>query len=431
LIRNILHTFGTRSVSAVINFLIAIVISQYLGPEGKGEQGIIIATITFLLVFSNLVGGGTLVYLVPRYNISVLILPSYAWSLLISILAYWILLIFDIVNPDMALHISILSFVTACASIHSTLLIGRKMINSANLINLIQPVIIILSLLLFFLVLNTRTVEAYIYSLYISFSFSLLISLFYVIKTFEKITLQPFAEYLMIIRELFRLGFLNQMAHITQIMSFRLSYYFLEELHGEASVGIYSNGIQLMESIWLISKSISLVQYAQIANTEDKKYSQMLSVNLLKAGSLMSLVFIIPLLVFPESFYLFLFGEGFAGLKQVIWILAPGVLIYNISIILGHYFSGTGKYYVNTIASSIGLVVSLGLYIVLIPEYAIAGAGIAASVSYAVTSAVVMAFFLRDARTSIHSFFLTSQDISLIKDILLTRITKHNRNENL
>jgi O-antigen/teichoic acid export membrane protein len=198
-------------------------------------------------------------------------------------------------------------------------------------------------------------------------------------------------------------------------MSFRLSYYFLELYHGEASVGIYSNGIQIMESIWLISKSISMVQYARIANTEDNKYSQVLSVRLLKASFIVSLVCIVPLVLLPEAFYLWLFGEGFSGVKEVIWILAPGVLVYNISLILGHYFSGIGKYYVNTIASSAGLVVSLILFVMLIPAYVEAGAGIAASISYLVTSLVVLIFFVRESKMGSEFFTISNDDFNLIR----------------
>lgn len=417
MINKILNTFGTRSLSAVINFLIAIAVSQYLGPNGKGEQGIIIATIAFVLVFSNLVGGGTLVYLVTRYKFSVLLLPSYLWSLLISIFAFGILFIFKIVDQQFILHICALSVLNSFTNIHSTLLIGREKIKAANLVSLAQPLIVILSLLVYFLLLKEESITAYIHSLYFAFGGSLLISIIYMAKTFGKLSFHPVGEYLGVIRELFRLGFMNQMAHITQMMSFRLSYYFLELYHGEASVGIYSNGIQIMESIWLISKSISLVQYARIANTDDKKYSQELTVKLLKAGFLISLVCIIPLLILPESFYLFIFGKGFTGVKEVIWILAPGVLVYNFSIILGHYFSGTGKYHVNTIASSIGLVVSIILFTALIPSYVTIGAGIATSISYAVTSFVVLIFFMREAKISTSSFLLTTEDLNVIRGL--------------
>ncbi len=69
----ILNTFGTRLISAILNLLIAVVISRFLGPEGKGEQGLIIATIAYVLVFANLMGGGAIVYLTPRFHYAIII----------------------------------------------------------------------------------------------------------------------------------------------------------------------------------------------------------------------------------------------------------------------------------------------------------------------------------------------------------------------
>lgn len=418
LFSKILNTFGTRSISAVINFMIAISVSQYLGPDGKGEQGIIITTIAFVLVFSNLVGGATLVYLIPRYKFSLLALPSYLWSLMISFAAYLLLWFFEIVDQQFILHICLLSVLNSFTNIHTTLLIGREKIKASNLVSLAQPVVTIMALLWFFLIAGEENITAYIKAIYLAFGTSLLISSVYVYSLFGMIRLHAPASYAKVLHELFSLGFMNQLAHITQMMSFRLSYYFLEQFHGDASVGIYSNGIQIMESVWLISKSISLVQYARIANTTDRAYSQELSVQLLKAGILISAVSIVPFLVLPESFYLFIFGQGFAGVKTVIWVLAPGVLVYNFSIILGHYFSGTGKYWVNTLASTTGLIVSIVLFYLLIPVYQSSGAGMATSISYGVTSLVVLIFFILESQLAGKDFLFGKKDMLILKSML-------------
>ena len=189
MINKILNTFGTRSLSAVISFLIAIVVSQYLGPEGKGEQGIIIATIAFVLVFSNLVGGATLVYLVPRYKFSLLLLPSYIWSILISAIAFLLLWGFRVVENEFIIHISILSIINSFTNIHATLLIGKEKIKASNLISLSQPLIVILSLLAYFIIFDNKSISAYIQALYFAFGGSLLISIYYLSKTFGRISL--------------------------------------------------------------------------------------------------------------------------------------------------------------------------------------------------------------------------------------------------
>ncbi len=96
--RNILNTFGTKGITAVINLAIAIILSQVLGASGKGEQGLIVTTIAFMLVFANLIGGATLVYFTPRLSHSALILPSYLWSVLTAFISYILLQTFPIID---------------------------------------------------------------------------------------------------------------------------------------------------------------------------------------------------------------------------------------------------------------------------------------------------------------------------------------------
>ena len=392
----ILNTFGARALAAVINLLIAIVLSQYLGPAGKGIQSLIITTITFVLVFANLVGGATLVYLVPRHAPSLLILPSYLWTVIVSIISYFVLLLFPIIDQSLILHICILSILNSFVSINTSVLIGKEKIRISNLISLIQPVVLIFSLLIFFTLKDKPGALEYIYGLYFSFGLTMLVSFVYYIKFCGRIRLYRVSEYGKIAVDMVRYGILNQVAHITQMLSFRLSYYVLDHYHGEAALGVYSNGISLAESIWLIAKSISLVQYARISNTDNRPESARLTVRLIKFSVVASLLILIPLMLLPSSFYVFIFGQGFSDTRMVIWTLAIGVLVYNFSILTGHYFSGTGRYQINAIASSLGLAASVILYFTLIPKFSLAGAGWATSLSYLITTIILVILFNRE-----------------------------------
>jgi O-antigen/teichoic acid export membrane protein len=316
--------------------------------------------------------------------------------LIISLLSMPVLSVFNLLDREFILHACLLSALNSFTAIHTSLLIGKEKITIANRIGLVQPVLIILSLAFFLFVMEWKDIWAYILALYISFIISLVISYFYMIRLIGPIVFRSFSDYLGLMGEMFRYGILNQVAHITQMLSFRMSFYFLDRFHGEAAVGVYSNGISLAESIWLIAKSISLVQYARISNSDDRDYSQNLTVQLMKASMVLSLFVLIPLLVFPANFYAFIFGEGFAGVRSVIWSLAGGVIVYNMSFLMGHYFSGTGRYQVNAIASSAGLLVSVILFYLLIPRYENSGAGIATSISYMVTTLILIIIFIRD-----------------------------------
>jgi O-antigen/teichoic acid export membrane protein len=423
----ILNTFGARALTAVINLLIAIILSQYLGPAGKGVQSLIITTITFVLVFANLVGGATLVYLVPRHTPSLLILPSYLWTILVSIISYLVLLIFPVVDTSLILHICILSVLNSFVSINTSVLIGREKINTSNLISLIQPFLLILSLLLFFRMKAEPGITDYIYSLYLSFGITVLISFGYYFKHCGRIIIHSIKDYRQVAFEMVRYGILNQVAHITQMLSFRLSYYVLDHFHGEAAVGVYSNGISLAESIWLISKSISLVQYARISNTDNRAEAAKLTVRLIKFSVVASLIILIPLMLLPSTFYEFIFGNGFSDTRMVIWTLAVGVLVYNFSILTGHYFSGTGRYQVNALASSLGLIASVILYFTLIPRFSLAGAGLATSLSYLITTVILMILFNRENKGWYKDLWPSRGDLAQIKGELSSMMQKKKR----
>jgi len=413
-LNKILNTFGTRLLSAMLNLLITILISQFLGPEGKGEQGIIIATIAYILVFVNLMGGSAIVYLVPRFPVSVIILPAYLWTVLTSILFYGFLQLSTLVSEGMIIHVCILSAISAFTTINSSVLIGKEKIAISNLVNFIQPLIITLLLIVFFFYLGKNTIESYIISLYISFSAGFIVSLIYLKRFTDKFELADISSYKTIISNLFRYGLLNQLAHIFQLLSFRMSYYWLEQTYSSAEVGIYSNGTSLVESIWLISRSICLVQYARIANSADLEYSQKLTLQLNWASLIISFIGLLFMVILPSRFFIFLYGEGFGEVSSVIRALAPGVLFFNTALIIGHYFSGIGKYYVNTISSFAGLLFAVLFFRLLIPVYGITGAGWATTISHLITSLTVVWFFSRESKIKLKNSFPSMTDIKLI-----------------
>lgn len=401
----ILNTFGTRLVSAILNLLIAIVISRLLGPEGKGAQGIIIATIAYILVFANLMGGGAIVYLTPRFHFAIILIPAYVWSLITGTLFFGILYFFDLVNPQIVVHVCLLSIINAFTSINSSLLIGKEKISASNLIALVQPLVIVISLFVFFFILSQNTIQSYITSLYIAFGISFMVSVFYLQKFAGIFRIGVLAEYVEIIQKMLRYGILNQLAHIFQLLSFRMSFYWLEQVFSEAEVGVYSNGTSLIESIWLISRSISMVQYARISNTDDIKYAQKLTINLTFAAMIASFALLLVMVFLPPELFVFVYGKGFADVGRVIQSLAPGVLFFNIALIMGHYFSGIGKYHINTIASFAGLIISIILFSIMIPTMGILGAGWATSISYVFTSLIVLLFFVRESKFGFREFF--------------------------
>jgi O-antigen/teichoic acid export membrane protein len=196
------------------------------------------------------------------------------------------------------------------------------------------------------------------------------------------------------------------------MLSFRLSYYFINYYVSKSAVGIYSNAISIIESIWLISRSISMVQNARIANSTDIDYSVKITLNLLKISFLLVLLAVIVLLFIPAGFYQFVFGEEFGEIRTVIVSISPGILLFSTSFILSGLYSGTGNYHYNTIASIIGLALTIALAFLLIPGYGLIGAGITASVSYIATVAVKFYILIKIFKVKPGDTLIRKKDIS-------------------
>ncbi len=396
MVRKILGNFGVRLISAIVNLMIAVVVSQYLGASGKGEQSLVLTMIAIVTIFDNMVGGASIVYLTNKLRIRELFVASYLWTLIVSVFSYIVLVLVELVPEKFILSVVILSTVSSIVSIHSSVLLGKENLKSFNLLSFLVPLISLFALLLQFALNWNRTAEAYVYALYAAYGITLLVSILLIMGHVKKDTTFQFSNTWRTFKSLFYYGFQNQLAHVFQLLSFRISYFFLQRDCGEAEVGIYSNAVSVIESIWMISTSISLWQYAKISNSTDVNYTKTITEQLTKYGLLTAFVALTVLLFLPADFYSWLFGKEFRGLNELMWYLAPGIWVFNYALIIGHYFSGHGKYYVNAIASGIGLIVTVISAFILIPALHIQGAAISASISYFITSLVVILYFRKE-----------------------------------
>ena len=411
MINKIFSTFSIKLVSAIFNLLIAVVVSRYLGTSGKGEQSLVLTTISFILIFENIAGGAVLVYLASRFKMWVLISLSYLWSFVVGIVFYFILLQLDIIKSDYIVAVCLLSVINSFAANNANILLGKEKINNYNWINFIQPVFTLMSLLVFVGFIGGTSVVSYINSLYIAYFSALVLSLIMLLRLTDKKDSNINCKWKAAIKAMFAMGFYNQLSHITSLLNMRLSYYLLEKYQDSGTLGIYSNAVSLSEAIWMVSGSMAMVQYSKIANSEDKNYSRQLTVNMTKISLLLTIIILIPMLLLPSSFYSFVFGKDFTNINYIMICLAPGVVFYNFALLIGHYFSGNGEYFKNTIASVGGLFVTLILSFAAIPLWGYYGAALVSGFSYIVVSAVVILFFYNETKIGFMKMLPDKKDI--------------------
>ena len=425
--KKILNTFGTKILAAALNFLIAIIISQTLGDGGKGTQALLLATISFILIFSDIICGASIIYLAPRHSFKKIFVASTVWAALVAvIMGFAIWLFYPDLEPDLVLHVAILSFISSLSSINFRFLVGKEEIKKANYNTLLQPVLMVLTLVIYYLCLKKTDIYGYVIALYAAYGGTFLLGMWMLRDEYANLPNEKDKVYGPVLKDLFKYGFLNQTGHFVQFFNLRLSYYLLDRFIDTGRVGVFSNAVSLAEAIWIISSSIALVQYARISNVDDRAYAQKLTLDLSKICLVISALAVIVLALLPPQVYIFVFGPEFGEMTNIIRILAPGVLFYCVFLILGHYYSGIGRYQMNTFAALCGLAATCVLGFTLIPRYDVTGAAITSSVSYTVNAIFLFIFFLKESHFKGRDFILRKSEVQNYIAELKQQFSKQN-----
>jgi len=413
MVKKILGTISTRVLVALLTLAMVLINAHVLGAEKVGTISLIIFSITLLQLVSNFVGGGVMVYLLPRTKLVTLMIPSAVWAVITSVLGSFLLDLMKLIPAGYTLHVMFLSILLSLATVNFMVLMGQERIREYNIITLLQVVLLFGVLMFLLFVVRKQDVMAYVFGMYTSYGFAFLVSLFLVFPALKRTTIKGSGK---VIRDLFRLGSVMQLGNVFQFFNYRLSYYFIEIFLTRAAVGVYSVGVQLSESIWLIAKSIHMVQYTRIANEKNESYASRLTLNLVKISFLLTIISLILVMVLLYLFFSLVFKPEFSQVPSIMFMLAAGILTFSVSINLSPYFSGMGKPVHNTISAAIGLIFTLTLCIFLIPRMGLSGAALAATCSYIAATVYQFIVFLKMTKLKPSDFLLRKKDIRLVVD---------------
>ena len=416
--KKILGTIGTRIFTAVLSFIIWILNAHYLGPEKVGTISLIIFSVAIIQLFTNFVGGGALIYMTPRVGIFKLFIPAYVWTLVVTTLTSFLISflgkkfpIMEIIPAGYFLHVLFLALVMSFASVNNMFLLGLEKVSSFNYTSLFQVIVLFLILLLWLFGIRLFDVMAYYWAIFISYSLAFCISLLMLFPSFKRVPLTGMKS---LILQILRYGTYVQFANIFQTLNYRLGLKFVDFFKGRAAVGVLSIGLQLAEGLWLISRSISTVQYSRLSNEMNFDYSVRLTLTMAKITWVVTGFAMLILLSIPDMVFTSLFTSKFGDLKLVIASLAVGIVALSVSMIFSGFFSGINKPYHNTISSAIGLVFTLGLGLMLIPKFGIIGAGISATFSYSFATLYQFIIFSRITKLTARDFLLTKTEIRIL-----------------
>jgi len=415
----ILGTFLSKGFVALISLGTLLLTTHNLGAEGRGDISIITTMVGLMGLVNGFMGGATLVYLMPRYRnrqfFTQAIFFSLLWASLVCILGTALFKYGYQLQLNYWKYVLCLGLLTCIYSFLLVLILSNEEILIYNIIGVLQP-----SLNFIFFTGSVlhgyADVNTFIYCLSLSYICALLIEIIIVKKIGIRLEKnQEKMSPIQTMKEMVSLGSIAQLGNVIQYLNYRFSYFIINVYIGASGVGIYSVGVSIAESVWILAQSISLVQYSTIANTEDETYAIKITIKLAKISFIVTLVIILGIVFLPEFIFELVFGNEFAQVKTVLMYLSPGIVFFGFGIILSHYFAGKGQYYVNTTAALIGLIVSIPGCFLMIPLFGYLGAAVTASLSYFIIAIFQLGVFMRGTKIKLSNFKFNVKNLQEIK----------------
>jgi O-antigen/teichoic acid export membrane protein len=412
--KNIIHSLFTKGLVAVINFFILIISSRYLGVSSRGEISIFILNIAIIQIVNEVYTGYSLVYFIPKFDLKKIYVLGLIYTLIFASLSNIIVVVLDKHVPGYGWMGYIVSLLIIINTFNCVLILGKEKVKIYNLLNLLQPLVLLIGLGFSLLILKEFTFSAYIFPLLVSFVIAFVFSTIVVLRFDFKESKGKIFDLKPIIIN----GLICQAAVLMHIFCNRYSYYLLPS---SAKVGLYSSASSLIESVLIISNGISPVLLARVANTGNTLKSSEMTLSLSKASLLFSLLAVTVIFLLPEDVFIYLLGDGYVGIKHLMMLYSPGILMVSFFGIISNYFSALGKLKLTLVCNSFGFLISLIFAPILIKKYDIEGAAYTVNLAYlAVAIAIGVAFFLSN-NMKLKRLLSFKNDIKNIKELVASK----------
>lgn len=418
MIKKILTTIATRYLIAILNLALIFINAKVLGVEGVGLVGLIVASVNIAVIFNGILCGGTIVYFLNRYSILTIIAPAYLWTLLGSAIACAGMFLTGLMPEGYWIDIYILAILNSIVAANARFLLGKDNIKGFNLTFMLQGGSLFLVLLYLYFVAGRQDVGSYVTGLYVTNLIALAASLFMLAPIlFKDVYDNKGKSMIGIVKEMFAYGLWAGADGLAESCTTRLNYFLIERFVGLGGVGLLDAGTKISESVWHISRSVSFIEYSEVAKTNILKERKEVTLRLFKVTLCAMTVVMCAILMIPEWLYTdYLFSPEFEGMKMVICSLSFGIVTLGCNSIIGHYFIGSGNIKYSAASSIVGLLTLLLTGLVLIPTYGITGSALSTSIAFSAMLIFSLSIFMRQTSTSLTELLPNSRDWNYIRD---------------
>ncbi|OAQ42235.1 hypothetical protein A5893_03735 [Pedobacter psychrophilus] len=392
--KKVIFSFQANFLVAILSLITTLITAKFLGSYGKGYLSIITIYISVVQLINEIFGVGTVLFLLKKYQMKEIFLISYFWFLMVSIVSTLVISFFNLIEKDLQVVFFFNTIFISVFMLNLRVVLNKMNIKWYNFLIILQPLILLLFLiqkgLTFF------TVKDFLLFQLFSYSIISVVALIVLRKELKKDKLR-YDNIKPLFVDSISLGIVNQTANFSQIINYRVSYFFIEKFVGLKAVGVFSIVLSFANVIWLFATSTGTLLGNEISKTDKLKKSSVAQFfKYMKISVFFTLLTLIIVYIIPSHVYVKLLNKDFSSVKPLLLMMAPAILMFTLAKILGYFFSSLGKMKINLYSSLAGLIPSVLLGYILVKEFKIFGAVMSCSISFIISSIVLLYFFLKE-----------------------------------
>lgn len=420
-LRDITGVFGSNMLALVSAFMMDIILSRQLGPEGRGLYTAVLVVPMITVSFALLGIRRSAIYHLGRKNFEENRIVSGIFSLMIfsSVLA--------IVISGIALYftrpegltfsmavITLLSIPVKMALVYSGgIFIGKEEFRPSNLQVWLPHFLNLIGIVLFVILLDGYVTGA----LLSLFAANLLVSIHSMLKLIKRYTIRIGFDQ-QVIRSLISLGISYALVVVVMQLNYRVDILLLQELSTMKEVGYYSLGVAISDKLWQLPSAIGLVVMSRSANTYDETRLNQDVARLLRLALLAVLITAVLLWLVAPLLIPLIFGSKFIPSITIVRWMLPGIVMFVIARILSGRFAGKGEPLTLAIIFIPALLLNILLNFLWIPSNGGLGAAWASNVSYSLGAiALLITFSVRMRINITELLFVRASDFNFLARI--------------
>ena len=421
---NVLRTFGTELLIALLSFCTGVVTARLLGPKDQGILSLAIAVPTTLTFISNLGLAQANIYFIGRKRGSLVDITANSFVVALSVGLVTIIVIYllqghvlkTVLKGLDSASLMLVSCVVPLMLVDGYLLSileGLSQFGLFNLRRLLTPLLLFLGMLLSLCVMGAGLSGATL--TYVVIIGATTIWFILVLRRtirlrcgFNGTLLQDSLSYGV------KSYFQNLLMHLLYQMDLYLVAFFL----APDQVAYYAIAISLTRIMWYIPNSVGTVIFPRLSSleeTEAHRFTGSVCRQTLCITAFVALALSMASGVLVPFFY----GDRYAPAIEPFLILLPGAVFITTYKVVVRNFLSRNKLSFPIITAAAGVVLNVGLNLLLIPRYGIVGAAISSTVAYSVSAVALLGAFLRDSGASLYeTVFVQRGDLAMYVNLL-------------